>query len=114
MSLVFAMTLPGLVVLLILVAAIDQLLLRLRRRGLISWRQHSQVSSTGFELLQVAFSPGKQHELDQRRTQLLLRDEADEGAPPSSRVDLDRGVAYLRACEGAPRTPSKAGGGRAT
>ena len=91
-----ALTLPGLVLGLLFVAALDQLLLRVRRRGLLSWRGDAQVSSTGFELLHAALSPGKANELAQQRTEDLVRDDVDDGAPPRSRVDLVRGVAYLR------------------
>ncbi len=69
MGLVFALTLPGLVVLLLLVAFVDQALLRLRGRGIVPWRRDTPVSSTGFDLLHAALSPGKQHELDQRSSQ---------------------------------------------
>jgi hypothetical protein len=95
----FALTLPGLVVVLVLVAFADQLLLRVRGHGLVPWRRDTQVSSTGFDLLHAALSPGKQDELDQRRTEELVRDDEDDGAPARSRVDLDGGVAYLRFTE---------------
>ena len=52
------------------------------------------MSSTGFEMLHAALAPGKDAELTQRRTEELVRDEEDEGAPP--RLDLDGGVARLR------------------
>lgn len=97
------MTLPGLVVLLLALAAADHLLLRLRGRGLVPWRRDTQVSSTGFDLLHAALSPGKQDELDQRRTEALVRDGEEDGAPPRSRVDLDGGVAHLRV----PRHPER-------
>jgi len=35
-------------------------------------------------------------ELDQRRTSLMLTDEEDDGAPPRSKVDLEKGTAVLR------------------
>jgi hypothetical protein len=95
----FALTLPGLVVLLVLVAFADQLVLRVRGRGLVLWRRDTPVSSTGFDLLHAALSPGKRSELDQRHTEELVRDEQDESAPPRSRLDLDAGVAYLRFTE---------------
>jgi hypothetical protein len=95
----FALTLPGLVVLLVAVAFADHVLLRARGHGLVPWRRDTPASSTGFEMLHAALSPGKQDELDQRRTEELARDEDDEGAPPRSRVDLDAGVAYLRLTE---------------
>jgi len=92
----FALTLPGLVVLLVAVAFADQLLLRTRRRGLVPWRRDTQVSATGFDLLHAALSPGKRAELEQRHTVELVRDDQHDGAPPRSRVDLDGGVAHLR------------------
>ena len=95
MGLVFAMTLPGLVLALLAVAGLDQLLLRLRGRGIVPWRRDAQVSSTGFDLLHAALSPGKADELAQRQTEELVREDEAEGAPPRSRVDLDAGVARL-------------------
>lgn len=92
---VFAMTLPGLVVALILVGFADRLWQRHRAR-LGRPESHARVSAAGFDLFQAHFSAGKQHELEQRRSELLLRDEDETGAPPRSRVNLDRGVAYLR------------------
>lgn len=99
MGVAFALTLPGLAVLLLAVAFLDQAMLRLRGRGIVPWRRDTQVSSTGFDLLHAALSPGKQDELDQRHTEELVRDDEDDGAPPRSRVDLDDGVAYLRLTE---------------
>jgi hypothetical protein len=96
MTAVFVMTLPGLLVALFFFAVIDQALLRLHRRGLVPWRRDAQVSSTGFDLLHAALSPGKQSELDQRRTELMLRDEEEEAAPPRDAVDLDSGVLHVR------------------
>ena len=96
MGFVLALTLPGLVLLLLAVAAVDQVMLRLNGRGLVRWRRDTQVSSTGFDLLHAALSPGKANELAHRRHQELARDEEAEGAPPRSTVDLDAGVARLR------------------
>jgi hypothetical protein len=91
-----ALTLPGLVLALLAVAAVDQMMLRLHGRGLVPWRRDSQVSSTGFDLLHAALSPGKADELAERRHHELVRDEEAEGAPSRSTVDLDAGVARLR------------------
>ncbi|MEO7980373.1 MAG: DUF6191 domain-containing protein [Sporichthyaceae bacterium] len=96
MGVAVALTLPGLVLALLAVAAVDQLLLRLCDHGLVRWRRDSQVSSTGFELLHASLSPGKADELAERQKQELVRDEADDGAPPRSTVDLDGGVARIR------------------
>jgi len=101
MGLLVALTLPGLVLALLGVAAVDQVLLRLRGHGVVRWRRDSQVSSTGFDLLHAALSPGKADELAQRHSEELVRDDEAEGAPPRSRVDLDAGTARLRL----PRAP---------
>ena len=85
MGFVFAMTLPGLVLLLLAVAAVDQLLLRTRGRGIVPRRDNTPVSSTGFDLLHAALSPGKADELAQRQTEEFVRDEDDDGAPRTAR-----------------------------
>ncbi|MFD7898064.1 DUF6191 domain-containing protein [Streptomyces sp. NPDC059568] len=94
------MTLPGLVILLTVVAFVDQLLLRAGRAGMLPWRngaRQGQVSATGFEQLHAAFSPGKQSELKERQSALLLRDDEEDGAPPHrTTVDLDGGTAVIR------------------
>ncbi|MFB6889104.1 DUF6191 domain-containing protein [Kitasatospora sp. NPDC056327] len=98
MGLVFAMTIPGLVCLLVALAFVDQLALRARRSRLVPWRgtgREGQISATGFEQLHAQFSAGKQNELDERRSSLMLRDEEDDGAPPRTRVDLAASVAVV-------------------
>ncbi|WP_052847350.1 DUF6191 domain-containing protein [Streptomyces avicenniae] len=89
MELVVFMTLPGLVILLIGMAFVD--------RVLVAWRGggHGGVSATGFEMLHASLLPGKEHELQQRETMTLLRDEEGDGAPPHSNVDLDHGKAVI-------------------
>ncbi|WP_344325653.1 DUF6191 domain-containing protein [Kitasatospora putterlickiae] len=37
----------------------------------------------------------KRVQIEQRRTQLVLRDDDHAGAPPRGRLDLDLGIAYL-------------------
>ncbi|MGW1428041.1 DUF6191 domain-containing protein [Streptomyces sp. NPDC002431] len=99
------MTLPGLVLLLTGLALVDQVLLRAGRAGLLPWRngaRQGQVSATGFEQLHATFSAGKQNELKERQTALVLRDDEEDGAPPHrTEVDLERGSAVIRL----PRNP---------
>ncbi|WP_407647107.1 DUF6191 domain-containing protein [Actinacidiphila soli] len=38
--------------------------------------------------------------MEQRKTTLTLRDDEGDGAPPRTRVDLDAGVAVIRAGTG--------------
>lgn len=98
MGFLFAMTVPGLVCVLVALAFLDQLALRARRSRWVPWRgtgREGQISATGFEQLHAQFAAGKQHELEQRRTTLMLRDEDGEGAPPRTRVDLAGGRAVV-------------------
>ncbi|MEU5215089.1 DUF6191 domain-containing protein [Streptomyces sp. NPDC020807] len=90
-------TLPGLVILLTVIAFADQLL-RATGRG----KRSGQVSSTGFEQLHATFSPGKQNELKERQSSLVMRDDEEDGAPPHhSTVDLKGGRAVIRITPGA-------------
>jgi hypothetical protein len=100
MAIFWAMSLPGLVCALVALAVLDQLALRVRRVSRLPWRgrgREGQISATGFEQLHAQFSAGKQHELRERGTALMLRDEEGDGAPPRGGVDLLRGTAVLPA-----------------
>lgn len=94
------MTLPGLVLVLTVLAFVDQLLLRAGRAAVLPWRngaRQGQISATGFEQLHASFSPGKQSELKERQSALLMRDDEEDGAPPHrTTVDLDGGTAVIR------------------
>lgn len=100
MEFVVFMTLPGLVIALTVLAFIDQVLLQAGRAGVLPWRngaRRGQVSATGFELLHASLSPGKQNELEERRSALVMRDDDEDGAPPHrTTVDLQRGTAVVR------------------
>ena len=93
MASVLFLTLPGLVILLTVLAIVDQILFRAGRAGLLPWRnsaRQGQVASTGFEQLHATFSPGKHEELKARASTLILRDDEEDGAPPGqSQIDLD-------------------------
>ena len=99
MQFVFFMTLPGLVVLLTALAFLDQLLLKMGRAGMLPWRnagRQGQISATGFEQLHASLSPGKQTELKERQSALVMQDDEEDGAPPWSSVDLRTGTAVIR------------------
>jgi hypothetical protein len=100
MAFIVFMTLPGLVVLLTVIAFVDQFLLQIGRAGVLPWRnvaRQGQISAVGFEQLHASFSPGKQSELKERQSALLLRDDEEDGAPPNrTTVDLDGGLAVVR------------------
>ena len=100
MAFALFMTLPGLVIVLTLLAFVDQLLLRAGRAGVLPWRnsaRQGQISATGFEQLHASLSPGKQNELKERQSALVIPDNEDDGAPPNrTSVDLDGGTAVVR------------------
>ncbi|MGW2464540.1 DUF6191 domain-containing protein [Streptomyces sp. NPDC001761] len=111
MTFLVFMTLPGLVILLTALAFVDQLLLRGGRAGVLPWRngaRQGQISATGFEQLHASLSPGKQRELKERQSALVLRDDEEDGAPPSrTTVDLDGGTAVVRMQPAARRSPHR-------
>lgn len=100
---VFFMTVPGLAVGLIALAALERAGLWLRVAG---WPRDGRaarlhdgrrpVSAAGMELFGAAFQPEGHHALERRKLELVLRDEEHDGAPPRVGVDLDRGVITIR------------------
>jgi hypothetical protein len=98
MGALWAMSLPGLVVLLVVLAALERLGLWVSDRSWLPWRRkhgNMSVSSAGFEELDAFFGSGKRHELEQRSSSLVLREDDDDGAPPLMAVDLDGGRIVL-------------------
>ena len=97
---VFALTLPGLVVLLLAAAVIEHVLgaraPRVPDPDRLHPKRRGAVTGVGLDVLNVALNPAAKHAVDQREHERVWRDEDEEGAPPRSRVDLDRGQAHLR------------------
>lgn len=60
------------------------------------------LGATATEELHALIYGGKRAQLEQRRIELVLRDDEDSGAPPTSGIDLDAGTATIRI----PRRPS--------
>jgi hypothetical protein len=89
-----AMTLPGLVVILVVVSALEAVIVRRRRRSGVTGARH-HVAQVGFDALGTALVPSTRHKLDHDEFQMLRRDDDGAAASPHSRVDLDRGVALL-------------------
>ncbi|TDD73996.1 DUF6191 domain-containing protein [Actinomadura rubrisoli] len=103
MATVAFLTIPGLVIGLVLLAAVDRLGLWANARFRLPWRRDETgrpLSAIGLEQVDELFHASKRYELDQRRTSLMLRDEERDGAPPAARVDLDAGTAVLRRPDG--------------
>jgi Family of unknown function (DUF6191) len=98
-SLIVFMTIPGLVILLVVAVAIDRMGLWSNRRLRLPWRTELEgraLSAPGLDEMHAIFYAAKRHEIDQRRTSLMLRDEENSAAPPRTGIDLDGGMAVIR------------------
>jgi hypothetical protein len=91
----FALTLPGLVVLLVVLASVEHAWSRLGRRSRLHGRRRHALSAGGMDVFSAALFPGKAVDLEEQRVRELRRDDVEDGAPPYTRIDLDSGVAYL-------------------
>lgn len=91
----FALTLPGLVVLLVVVAALEHAWSRTGRRSRLHGRERHALSAGGMDVFSAALFPGKAVDLEEQRVREMRRDDVEDGAPPRTRIDLDSGVAYL-------------------
>lgn len=94
-GLLFAFTLPSLVLGLLVLGVVELVANRARRR------RGGQATPGGFtgaglDVLQAALFPERRHELEEKASQRQRRDDEDDGAPPHSTVDLASGVARLR------------------
>lgn len=89
MGMLVGFALPSLVIGLVTLGTVEIVLNRTRgRRGTAS-------ASPGFEALEVLFAPAKRHEVEERQSQSLMRDEEQSGDRPFSRIDLERGKAWI-------------------
>ena len=93
----FALTLPGLVVLLVALAVAEHLWCRLGRRSPLHGRERHALSAGGMDVFSAALSPGKALDLEVQRVREMRRDDVEDGAPPYARIDLDSGVAFIEA-----------------
>jgi hypothetical protein len=94
-GLLLALTLPGLVLLLVALAVAEQLWSRLGRRSPVTRRGRHALSAGGLDVFSAALAPGRAVDLEQQRVQETRRDDVEDGAPPTSTVDLAGGVAVL-------------------
>ena len=90
----FALTLPGLVVLLVVLAVVEHAWSRLGFRSPLHRRARHALSAGGLDVFSAALVPGKAVDLEEQRVQELRRDDVTDGAPPR-RIDLDSGIAYI-------------------
>jgi len=85
----FALSLPGLVVLLIVAGIIQLVFFRHRRQS------RPGAASIGFDLLDTALRPGREHSIMERERKKLIRLEAEEGEPPLNEIDLTKNRAKI-------------------
>lgn len=99
-------SIPGLVLLLFGLAVIDRIGATANQRLRLPWRRPEDgrpLAAVGLDELHAIYYASKRHELDQRQTSLMMRDEEGDGAPPRSKVDLDAGTAVIRKPPGPDR-----------
>ena len=90
-----ALTLPGLVILLLTLAAVEHVWSRLGRRSPLHGRSRHALTAGGMDVFSAALFPGKALDLEERRVREVRRDDVEDGAPPYTRIDLAGGVAYI-------------------
>jgi Family of unknown function (DUF6191) len=90
-AVVFFMTIPGLAVGLVVLAALDRFGWWIHSRSGLAWYRdrHRPVPAAGFDEFQAVFYSSKRHAIERHRLELVLRDDENDSAPPHVRVDLD-------------------------
>jgi hypothetical protein len=94
MSVLLALSIPGLVWLLVMLAAAEGFSRWLRRRSWLPWHRRPaapMATGVGIEELDALFSATKRAEVEARASVSLLRDEQGDGAPPRIAVNLNEG-----------------------
>ena len=104
MAVVFFMTIPGLAVGLIALAAVDRLGVWLHARSGLRWYRdgHRPAPAAGLDELQAVLYSSRRHAIERRRGELMLRDDEHDGASPHVRVDLDGGRAVITRATSSP------------
>ncbi|MDJ1136905.1 DUF6191 domain-containing protein [Streptomyces iconiensis] len=92
------MSFPAFVCLLVLFALVESGWRWFTGLGLIPWlrrRTGRSLASVAFDEFTAVVAGNKTVELEQRRVELLRRDDEGDGAPPHSRIDLAKGTAFI-------------------
>ncbi|MEU7147680.1 DUF6191 domain-containing protein [Streptomyces sp. NPDC045470] len=103
---VWLMSFPAFACLLALSALVESVWRWFTGLGLIPWlrrRSGPSLSSIAFDEFTAVVNGNKAAELEQRRVELLRRDDESDGAPPCSRIDLAGGTAFIVVPEEAAR-----------
>jgi hypothetical protein len=58
-------------------------------RAKISGKKRPGSASAGIDLLDILLKPGSEHRVLEKESQQLQREEAESGAPPFSKFDVD-------------------------
>ncbi|GAA2095507.1 hypothetical protein GCM10009801_64370 [Streptomyces albiaxialis] len=95
---IWLLSFPAFVCLLVLFALVESAWRWCTGVGLMPWlrrRTGRSLSSIAFDEFTAVVNGNKTVELEQRRVELLLRDDESDGAPPRSHVDLAKGTARI-------------------
>ncbi|HEX4704120.1 MAG TPA: DUF6191 domain-containing protein [Pseudonocardiaceae bacterium] len=79
------MSLPGLVILLVILITLERFGLWFTRRSWLPWRRHRTgmpVSVTALDVFGAVLEPSRHNELEQRYIKATIREDDEEGAPP--------------------------------
>lgn len=92
------MSFPAFALFLVLFALVESAWRWFTGLGLIPWlrrRTGQSLSSIAFDEFTAVVNGNKTVELEQRRVELLRRDDESDGAPPRSSIDLTKGTAFI-------------------
>ncbi len=98
MGVLFALSLPGLAVLLVALVALERLGLWFAGHSWVPWRRKQTgmpVSAATLDVFGGLAEPGQHIDREELHAKMLMREDDEEGAPPHTRVDLDAGRVWL-------------------
>jgi cobyrinic acid a,c-diamide synthase len=93
---VFAISIPGLFIILSVL-----MVLEIAGGKKLPWRrkksavENRMATALGMEELFAFYYATKRNEMEQKRVEIMMREEDQDGAPPRDSVDLDAGVARI-------------------
>ena len=79
----FALSLPGLVIVIIALGVLQLM------RAKISGARRPSSATTGIDLFDVLLKPGSEHRITEQESVKMKRDENERGAPPFSKIHVD-------------------------
>ena len=82
MGIFFALSLPGLVIIIIALGVVQLV------RAKISGKTRPSSATTGIDLLDTVLKPGSEHRLFEKEHKRLQRDETEKEAPPFSEFEV--------------------------